>query len=212
MGTTTYCAIDFETANPARGSVCAIGLARFDAATGAMLAADGGLVTPPAGLDEFNPYNMRVHHISPRKIKAARSGRGAASWEEVLPWLVSFVADDVLVAHNAAFERSVITQATQAVGYPVPELTQRVVCTVKMAKQELPHLPKHRLPDVIDALGLPTMGDSHHDALADAIACGQIAAGLMQAKGASLEQLIRNSKQHQILDAARKSSQRTHQH
>lgn len=193
--TGTFCAIDFETANPARGSVCAVGVAKFDTLTGALIRTEGGLVTPPAGLEQFNPYNMRVHHISPRKIAADRGGRGAASWDEVLPWLIRFVGDDWLFAHNAPFERSVLAQASQAVGHEVPDMTHRVFCTVKISRHELPGLPKHKLPDVVDALGLPSMRDMHHDAGADAVACGSIVGALMRTKQLDLATLVKRSGQ-----------------
>ncbi len=204
----TFTAIDFETANPKRGSVCAIGVAKFDLLTGQLVAKDGGLVTPPAGLDEFNGYNMRVHHISPRKIREARNGQGAATWAEVLPWLVRFVGEDLLVAHNAPFERSVLRSASEAVGLEAPAMAERVFCTVQMAKHELPGLSKHKLPVVVDALGLPSMGDSHHDAGADALACGQVAAALMLRSGTSLADLIKRSGQHQLYERARRDALR----
>lgn len=202
----TFTAIDFETANPKHGSVCAIGVAKFDLLTGQLVHAEGGLVTPPKGLDEFNGYNMRVHHISPRKIREARNGAGAATWQEVLPWLVRFVGEDLLVAHNAPFERSVLRAASEAVGLEVPRMAERVFCTVQMAKHELPHLDKHKLPMVVDALGLPSMGDSHHDANADALACGRIASALMLRSGISLAELIKRSGQHQLYERVRRDA------
>lgn len=208
MGSSTFTAIDFETANPKRGSVCAIGVAKFDLLTGQLVASDGGLVTPPAGLDEFNGYNMRVHHISPRKIRQARNGAGAATWSEVLPWLIRFVGDDLVLAHNAPFERSVLRAASEAVQLEVPAMADRVFCTVKMAKRELPGLDKHKLPMVIDALGLPSMGETHHDALPDALACGRIAVSLMQRTGSSLAELIQRSGQHELYRQVQRAEQR----
>lgn len=191
----TFCAIDFETANPQRGSVCAIGLAKFDAVTGQLIASDGGLIRPPKGLDHFAPMNMRVHHISPRKIEQARNGQGAITWDVVLPWMVAFVGSDLLVAHNAAFERSVIRSASEAMGLAVPSL--RVACTVKIAKRELPALPQHKLPAVAAHLGVPQK--SHHDAADDALVCGGIMAALLQRtsenSAAGMNQMILRSGQ-----------------
>lgn len=191
----TFCAIDFETANPQRGSVCAVGIAKYDAVTGRLVAKDGGLVRPPKGLDHFAPMNMRVHRISPRKIEAARNGQGAITWDVVLPWLVSFVGTDLLVAHNAAFERSVVRAASEAMGLAVPPL--RIACSVKIAKRELPELTQHKLPIVASHLGV--VQTSHHDAADDALVCGGIMAQLLQRSGenslAGLDQMILRSGQ-----------------
>lgn len=175
-----FCAIDFETANPARGSVCSFGLVRLDA-DGNLLAVDGGLVHPPAGLDHFAPMNMRIHHISPKKVA------GAPGWEAILPRLVDFVGDDLLVAHNAAFERSVIRAASLAVGLADPELP--IACTVRMSRLIMPQLSDHKLPTVARHLGVPVL--QHHDAIADAAMCGLIATKLLAHArgGAALDQL-----------------------
>jgi len=191
----TFCAIDFETANPQRGSVCAVGIAKYDAVTGQLVAKDGGLVRPPKGLDHFAPMNMRVHRISPRKIEQARNGQGAATWDVVLPWLTAFVGTDLLVAHNASFERSVVRAASEALGLAVPPL--RIACSVRIAKRELPELAQHKLPIVAEHLGVAQ--HAHHDAADDALVCGGIMAQLLQRSGenslAGLDQMIQRSGQ-----------------
>lgn len=190
MTTETFCAIDFETANGKRGSVCSIGLVKLDAA-GNLLDAFSTLIQPPPGLDEFAWQNMRVHRISPRKVKDAN----APTWPSVLSRLLTFVGDDLLVAHNAAFERGAIREATTAYGLIAPEL--EIVCTVKLAKALLPGLANHKLPTVVDHLGVPLL--DHHDALADAAMCGLVAQKLLAraTPGTSLTTLA-NTCGHQI--------------
>lgn len=186
MATTTFCALDFETANGSRASVCSVGLARFTL-DGKLVAGGATLVRPPAGHDHFGPYNMHVHRIDPRKIREAN----APGWEQVLPRLVEFISDDVVVAHNGSFERSVLAQASAAVGAQAPDV--EVVCTVKLAQKMLPELKDHKLPTVAAALGVPVL--EHHQAMADAVMCGLIAARLLArtAPGTTLTQLANAS-------------------
>lgn len=169
MAHTTFCAIDFETANPTRGSICAMGVVRFDT-TGKIIDGDTSLIRPPAGLDTFAPINMRIHKISARKVI------GAPEWQQMLPRLVAFVGDDLLVAHNAAFERSAITAASLAVHLDDPQLP--IACTVKMSQVLLPQLANHKLPTVAAHLGVPVL--DHHSALDDAAMCGLIAVELLK--------------------------------
>lgn len=181
MAHTTFCAIDFETANGSRASVCAVGLVRVDAATGRVLHAGGGLVRPPAGHDTFLPQNTRIHGILADQVTAA------PRWPEVMAWITDFVGSDELVAHNAAFERSVIRQASQACG--LASVQPEIVCTVKLAQTMLPLLENHRLPTVAAHLDVPLL--NHHQALADATMCALIAQRLLTkaAPGTTLTQL-----------------------
>ncbi|MFH4268395.1 exonuclease domain-containing protein, partial [Acinetobacter baumannii] len=60
------------------------------------------LLKPPAGFDHFDPRNVSIHHITEDMVATApRIG-------EKLTDLLRFVGDDVLVAHNSAFDSGVI--------------------------------------------------------------------------------------------------------
>jgi DNA polymerase-3 subunit epsilon len=79
-----------------------------------------------------------------------------------------------LVAHNAAFDRSVLEASCRSAGLPVP--SQPFLCTVRMARSCW-SLPSARLPVVARYLGIPLR---HHDPLSDATVTAQIACAAHQ--------------------------------
>lgn len=168
-----FCAIDFETANGKRGSVCSVGMVRVRG--GVITERTGGLIRPPAGLDHFAPANVAVHGLSPSSVI------GAPGWPQALNHLMQFLRDDLLVAHNASFEASVLEQASQAEHLIVPSV--RLVCSLGLARQTHRDLPRHRLPDVARACGV-SMGN-HHDAADDAEASALVTVAMARKVGAS---------------------------
>jgi DNA polymerase-3 subunit epsilon len=173
----SFTAIDFETANPQRASVCAVGVVKVR--DGVVVDSLSTLVQPPPGHETFAPMNVGVHGIRPRDVV------GAPTWDEVYPAVAALAGPDVLVAHNASFDRSVLTRANQAVGLPVPSSTW--LCTRDTAKDVL-DLPSYRLPDVSRALGLAP--HAHHDAAADARQCALVLVALHRRRGPAGPSLV----------------------
>lgn len=167
-----FTAIDFETANSKRASVCAVGATRVR--DGRIVERFDQLVHPPLGYDEFNEWNIRVHHIHPEDV--ARS----PSWPEVAPRLSAFIGNDILVAHNANFDSSVMVAACEATNlrWQVPQM----VCTLELARTHL-ELPSYKLPRVSEELGLPKF--THHEAGADADAAAHVLIALAARLGAT---------------------------
>jgi DNA polymerase-3 subunit epsilon len=155
-----FTAIDFETANSKRGSVCAVGLSRVRA--GAVTESVSWLIRPPAGVDHFDPRNIAVHGIRPGDVT------GAATWETSLARILAFAGEDVLVAHNASFDRSVFRNACAEANLEVPEV--QFHCSLDLARRLL-DLEVNRLPQVAQALGLDSF--NHHDAGSDAEVCAK---------------------------------------
>ena len=167
-----YTAIDFETANGYRGSPCAVGLVRVR--DGAPIAETRWLMRPPEPVDYFDGFNVSIHGITPDMV--AREPR----WCQILPRILEFVGDDVVVAHNAGFDIGVIRYACAADNIAWPRM--QFLCTMVLARRAL-SLPSYRLPFVIKALGKRI--DLHHDPLADARAVADIVDGLAKANGAT---------------------------
>ena len=177
-----FTAIDFETANHDRDSVCSMGLVRVRA--GRPVLQYRTLVHPP-GNARVHPVHRRIHHITEEMIAG---DPGALDWPQACARLVEFTGTDVLVAHNAAFETSVIRSACGTAGLEVPAL--RTVCTVTLSRKLLPALDSHKLPAVLAALGVDF--SNHHDALADAYGAAAVAVGLARRNDASdLDALLR---------------------
>lgn len=166
----SFTAIDFETANPKRASVCAVGVVKVR--DGAVVDSLATLVLPPPEHREFSRYNVAVHGITARDVAQA------PTWDRVYAMIAAFAGDDALVAHNAAFDRSVLNQASQTYGIPVPRSTW--LCTHQASKSVL-DLTSYRLPAVATALGLPA--HDHHDAGADAYQCAQVLVALCRRLG-----------------------------
>ncbi|MBN9191755.1 exonuclease domain-containing protein [Microbacterium sp.] len=156
-----FTAIDFETANSSNASACAVGLARVR--DGRVVARAGWLIRPPAGHDRFFDLNVRIHGIRPEDVV------GAKGWSEQLGDLAAFAGADVLVAHNAGFDMTVIRRACEATGDECPPY--RYVCSLQVARKTY-DIPSYRLPLVAAEAGFGEF--PHHDAAADALACAHI--------------------------------------
>ncbi len=76
----SFCAIDFETANRYRGSPCAVGLVKV--VDGEVVDTRRYLMRPPEGYDEFDPFNIRIHGITPAMVRG--EPRFAARLPEIL--------------------------------------------------------------------------------------------------------------------------------
>lgn len=162
-----FTAIDFETANSYRGSPCSVGLVRVR--DGQIVEERHYLIRPPEGADSFDAWNTSIHGITADMVA------DAPCWKDVLSLIVDFVGNDILVAHNAAFDTGVIRYACTVDGIESPEFN--FLCTLVTARKAL-ELPSYRLPFVVESLGFSL--ENHHDALADARAVVQIVSKLAE--------------------------------
>lgn len=150
-----YTAIDFETANSYRGSPCAVGLVKVR--DGVPVDERHWLIRPPEAVDRFDGFNVALHGITPEMVA------DAPRWNLVLPAILDYIGDDVVVAHNAGFDIGVIRYACAVDNITWPEM--KFLCTLVLARRAF-SLPSYRLPFVTEQCGF-TM-DNHHDPLADA--------------------------------------------
>ena len=164
-----WVAIDFETATSSRDSACALGVAV--ASDGAVVETRSWLIRPPN--NEYAFWNMRVHGITPEDTEDAPVFDEL--WDEMEPYL----ADRVLVAHNAGFDVSVLRGALDRARRPYPRADY--VCTYRMAQAYFADVPDHKLPTVAGRCGVDL--DRHHDAACDARAAAGIAIYLAESLG-----------------------------
>ncbi len=153
-----FTAIDFETANNNRYSACALGLVQVK--SGTIVSKKTFLIRPPERYFKFS----YIHGLTWEHVKDMPTF--AELWPFIKPELLT---GDFLVAHNAPFDRSVLTRTCEYYGIGLPEL--RFECTVKLARNVLGIQPA-RLPNVCEVLGITL--NKHHDPLADAVACAKI--------------------------------------
>ncbi|MFJ5693211.1 exonuclease domain-containing protein [Arthrobacter sp. NPDC093125] len=156
-----FTAIDFETANGFRGSPCSVGLTKVRG--GAIVEEASWLMRPPENHDTFDYHNVRIHGIRAEHV-AARPRFG-----ELFPEIGAFIGDDILAAHNAAFDLGVIRSGLEVSGLPGPAYDY--VCTVMLSRRCY-SLVSNSLPFAAEEAGVPLV--NHHDAAEDARACAGI--------------------------------------
>ncbi|WP_201521310.1 3'-5' exonuclease [Gulosibacter hominis] len=156
-----FVALDFETANRSPASACAVGMVRVRGSE--ITDREHFLIRPPAGHDEFTPFNVQLHGISRERVSRA------PEWPEALERILDFVGDDIIVAHNAGFDAGVLVAATRACALPVPAV--RYFCSLRLARRGY-QLQSYRLPNAAREAGYELQ--NHHDPLEDAEACAAI--------------------------------------
>lgn len=167
----TFAAIDVETANSSRGSICSFGVAVVKG--GDLMAKHHLLCQPPAELSCFDGMNMSIHGITPQDV--ADEPPFAVRLQQVL----NLVGELPVVAHNAAFDIGAIRTGCDADGLDWPTLTYG--CSLVMARRSSLGLLSYRLPVVCEALNVPR--GQHHKADDDAAATALIVRALADRAG-----------------------------
>lgn len=156
-----FAAIDFETANNERSSVCSVGIVIVR--NGEIVDSFYSLIQP-----EPNYYNYRcsqVHGLCHKDTEEALVFPKV--WEKIAPLIEGLP----LVAHNKPFDESCLKAVFRVyrMDYPDYEFHD----TLCVSRRCFPHLHNHRLHTVAAECGYHL--DNHHHALADAEACAWIA-------------------------------------
>ena len=148
----TFTAIDFETAQGYRWSICQVGLVRVE--NGIITNQLDILVQPP---DNYYWSNFTtIHGIS------AKDTRQSPTFNQVWHLIAPFIKDQNVIAHNGfGFDFPVLSKTLEYYNMPTPEYTK--FCTYKIYKSNLANLCQEH--------GIPL---NHHDALSDARACAKL--------------------------------------
>jgi DNA polymerase-3 subunit epsilon len=163
----SFVAIDFETADMAHDSACALALVRVDNLE--IVERKYCLIRPPRSYFHFT----YLHGISWKHVA------DQPTFREVWPTLASILDGAAfLAAHNADFDRSVLRICCLAAGIRPPRV--RFECTMRLARR-LWRIYPTKLPNVCARLGIPL---SHHDARSDAEACARIVIEARRGAGA----------------------------
>jgi DNA polymerase III subunit epsilon len=156
-----FVALDVETANSNRGSICAVGLTVVE--SGQIVQHHSWLCRPPSPIGYFDAFNTALHGISPEKVAKE------LPFHQRIGDILDIIGNRPIVAHNAAFDIGAIRDACDADGLTWPTLTYG--CTLVWARRVL-NLVSYRLPIVAAELGVTL--SRHHDASEDAHACAEI--------------------------------------
>lgn len=156
-------AIDFETADYGADSACALGIAVIENTK--VTRKDYRLIRPPRRDFVFS----YIHGITWTDV--AREAAFAKVWDDFRDY---WAGADYFVAHNASFDRRVLTACSTAARRKPPSLP--FICTVKVARSHWNFRPAN-LAYVCTQLGISL---KHHDAASDALACASIALRAMK--------------------------------
>lgn len=154
-----FIAIDFETANEKRDSACSIGLT---VVKNNQIIEQKYYLIKPNEL-RFAPINISIHGIRASDVKNAKT------FDQLWPELLPYFTNNIIMAHNAAFDLSVLRHTLDAYHIPYPNC--RYGCTMILSRNFFPHLENAKLNTVNHHLGLEF---NHHHASADAHACANI--------------------------------------
>lgn len=161
---TRFAAIDFETANNARDSACALGVVVVE--RGKIVERLYELIRPPSREFLFT----HIHGLSWDDVKGAQ--RFDAVWSAMQRELKDIA---FLAAHNAPFDKGVLNACCET--YALAPPAQPFVCTVRLARAQWDIRPT-KLPNVCDFLGIKLR---HHQADSDAEACARIVMAAQEA-------------------------------
>lgn len=160
-----FAAIDFETANYDRSSVCSVGV---------VIVRDGEIVDKFYSLiqPEPNYYNYwctQVHGLCRTDTDGAPVFPNV--WAQIEPRIEGLP----LVAHNRPFDEGCLRAVfrTYQMDYPEYEFFDTLAASLRLQ----PDLENHQLQTVAAACGFQM--ENHHHALADAEACAWIARELL---------------------------------
>ena len=152
-----FVALDFETADYAADSACALAL--IEVQGGQIEARHSFLIRPPRRAFAFT----WVHGL--RWADVEHKPTFAELWPRIEAVLGRA---DFLAAHNAPFDRGVLAACCARAGVAPPGAP--MVCTVRVARQAW-NLRPANLPAVCRHLGIALQ---HHDTVSDAEACAKI--------------------------------------
>ena len=169
-----FVAIDFETANSLRSSVCSIGIVKVE--NGRIREEKHTLINP---LSEFHYYNTKIHGITEYMVQ------DAPTFEEYWPKFKEYVQNQTLIAHNASFDIGVLRESLNRF-HEIPP-TFQFGCSYRISKKVWPNLYNHKLSTVANYLSIRL---NHHDALEDARASALITIeALRKTQTASVQEL-----------------------
>ena len=161
-----FVAIDFETTNHNQESVCSVGI--IVVRNGEETDRYYSLIHPVP--NEYDDINISVHGIQPEETE------NAPLFPEVWKEIEKRIGDLPLVAHNKAFDETCLKRVFEA--YKMKYPNYKFYCTCIASRKKLKNiLPNHKLDTVAEYCGFHL--ENHHNALADAEACAEIAKKLL---------------------------------
>ncbi len=152
-----FIALDFETANKARTSACALAI---------VVVQGGEIVEQKYWLIKPTPFYFEfswLHGIT------AEHTHNAPSFSELWNEIINLIDYQTVIAHNASFDIGVIRALANYYDLPQPKINY--LCTVQIARRTWKGLSRYNLKALSDEFQIPLQ---HHNALSDTLACAKI--------------------------------------
>lgn len=156
-----FAAIDFETANSGRSSVCSVGVVIVR--NNEIVDSFYSLINPEPNY--YNYWCTKVHGLTNRDTD------DAPIFPEVWKQIAPLIEGLPLVAHNSPFDESCLKAVFRVYQMDYPDY--KFYDTLSTARRTMKGLENHQLHTVAAVCGYQL--DNHHHALADAEACAWIA-------------------------------------
>ena len=96
---------------------------------------------------------------------------GMPALDEIRDDVFNFIGDDILLGHNTSFDLNFVAYQFDI------DIENEYMDTLQFSRKVYPHLPHHRLTDMVELLGL---SNNEHRALADCIATHELYEHLKQ--------------------------------
>ena len=179
MSDLTFTAIDVETANPSRTSICQIGLAQVS--EGRVGKPISILVNPE---EPFGQVQTGIHGIDERAV------RNAETLRDIHPRVCELIRGGILVSHSS-FDRQALEQATGKYGLEMPQV--RWLDSGRIARAAWPERygrDSWSLKKIADDLGISFQ---HHEAGDDARVAALIVLRACSDTGLGLDEWLRQA-------------------
>ena len=160
VGSSKFVAIDFETANSDRASACALGIVLVENLE--IVEKKYWLIRPYELF--FDPFNVSIHGITEDDV------RDKPEFNELWPEIKPYLDKNLIIAHNASFDISVLRHVLDQYEIEYPEFPYS--CTWYISKKIWHGLNSYCLDNIADHLAIDFL---HHNAEEDAKACSLIA-------------------------------------
>lgn len=153
-----FIAFDVETANNKNNSICSIGITLVKGIH--TIFCKGHLINPETS---FSPMNTKVHGIKASDVE------NAPTFPEIWEQYKKLFAHYPVVAHGAAFDRSVLEKTAARYNIDLPAILYYDTGAIAKANVSL---PDYQLPTLAAHFGITL--EKHHDAAADSMAAAEI--------------------------------------
>lgn len=153
-----FTVFDVETPNRFNDRICSIGITIIE--NGTITESKSYLINPECGFDNTN---IKIHGIDQNAVL------DSPTFDVVWKDIGESFRDNILVAHNATFDISVLNKTLDA--YGIHENPFNYICTLQISRDAFPNLPHHGLADMCKYYDIEL---KHHNAESDSYACANL--------------------------------------